>query len=94
MNLLSRIREKICKSIVGIDASQLYPFSLTQPMPTGLYTRWEYDTVQNLKDSNLNRTNLESLRTWLCHISKEKDPTVKFRVYTLHEISKRLIVSR
>ena len=29
----------VCKSIVGIDASQLYPFSMCQPMPTGLYTR-------------------------------------------------------
>ena len=37
----------ICKSIVGIDASQLYPYSLCQPMPTGLYTRWEYDTESN-----------------------------------------------
>ena len=34
----------ICKSIVGIDASQLYPYSMCQPMPTGLYTRWECDT--------------------------------------------------
>ena len=34
----------ICKSIVGIDASQLHPYSMCQPMPTGLYTRWEYDT--------------------------------------------------
>ena len=35
---------KLCKSIVGIDASQLYPYSMCQPMPTGLYTRWNYDT--------------------------------------------------
>ena len=34
----------LCKSIVGIDASQLYPYSMCQPMPTGLYTRWNYDT--------------------------------------------------
>ena len=33
----------ICKSIVGIDASQLYPLSMCQHMPTGLYMRWEYD---------------------------------------------------
>ena len=32
----------LCKSIVGIDASQLYPYSMCQPMLTGLYTRWEY----------------------------------------------------
>ena len=33
----------ICKSTVGIDASQLYPYSMCQPMPTGLYTRWDFD---------------------------------------------------
>ena len=34
----------ICKSNVGIDASQLYPYSMCQPMPTGLYTRWDLDS--------------------------------------------------
>ena len=34
----------ICKSIVGIDASQLYPYSMYQPMPTGIYTRWDIDS--------------------------------------------------
>ena len=38
----------ICKSIAGIDASQLYPYSMCHPMPTGLYTRWDYDTESNL----------------------------------------------
>ena len=33
----------LCKSIVGIGASQLYPYSTCQPMPTGFYTRREYD---------------------------------------------------
>ena len=42
-----RNSRNICKSIVGIDASQLYPYSVCQPMPTGLYTRWEYDTESN-----------------------------------------------
>ena len=36
----------ICKLIDGIDASQLYPYSIFQDMPTGLYTRWEFDTDQ------------------------------------------------
>ena len=31
--------ENLCKSIVGIDASQLNPFSMCQEMPTGLYSR-------------------------------------------------------
>ena len=34
----------LCNSIVGIDASQLYPYWMCQPMPTGFYTRWEYDS--------------------------------------------------
>ena len=34
----------ICKSIVGIDAGQLYPYSMCQPMPSGLYTRWDFDS--------------------------------------------------
>ena len=34
----------LCKSIVGIDAIQLYPYSMCQPMPTGLYTRWDFDS--------------------------------------------------
>ena len=39
--------ESICKSIVGIDASQLYPYSMCQPRPTGLYTRWDCDAESN-----------------------------------------------
>ena len=38
---------KICKTIVDIDASQLYPYSMCQPMPTEINTRWEYDTESN-----------------------------------------------
>ena len=37
----------IFKSGVGIDASQFYPYSMCQSMPTGLYTRLEYDTEYN-----------------------------------------------
>ena len=39
-----RRSNNVCKTKVGIDASQLYPFSMCQAMPTGLYTRWEFDT--------------------------------------------------
>ena len=51
-----RNSENICKSIVGIDASQLYPYSMCQPMPTGLYTRWEYDTESNRFKPQQNKT--------------------------------------
>ena len=33
-----------CKSIVRIDASHLYPYSMCQHMPAGLYTRWDFDS--------------------------------------------------
>ena len=39
-----RKSSNLCKSIVGIDAGQLYPYSMCQPIPTGLSTRWEYDS--------------------------------------------------
>ena len=34
----------ICKGKNEKDAGQLYPFSMSQALPTGLYTRWEFDT--------------------------------------------------
>ena len=40
----------VCKMIVGIDASQLYPSSFCQPMPKGLYKRYEFDAeLQRIK---------------------------------------------
>ena len=39
-----RNSSNVCKSIVGIDVSQLYPYSMCHDMPTGLYTRWEFDS--------------------------------------------------
>ena len=33
----------LCKSIVGIDANQLYSYTMCQPMPTGQYTGWDLD---------------------------------------------------
>ena len=44
MKLLFENQQKFCKSFVGIDASQQYPYSMCQPMPTGLYTRWDSDS--------------------------------------------------
>ena len=46
----------ICKSIVGIDASQLYPYSMYQPMPTNLYTRWDFDSETSRFTSRQNKT--------------------------------------
>ena len=50
------------KSFVGIDASQLHPFSMCQDMPTGLYTRWEFDTDMQKFKAGCNRArNFENM---------------------------------
>ena len=46
----------LCKSIVGVDASQLYPYSMCQPMQTGLYTRWDLDSETSRLIPRQNRT--------------------------------------
>ena len=57
-----RNSSNVCNSIVGIDASQLYPFSMCQNMPTGLYTRWEFDTEMQKFKARHNRTrNFENM---------------------------------
>ena len=43
-----RQSDNVCQSIEGIDASQLYPYSMCQNMPTGIYTRYEYDSESEL----------------------------------------------
>ena len=52
------IREStnICKSIVGIDANQLYPYPICQPLPTGLYTRWDIDSETGRFTPRQNKT--------------------------------------
>ena len=37
-----RESENACKSVVRIDASPLYPFSMTKDMQTGPYAMWEF----------------------------------------------------
>ena len=51
-----------CKLIVGIDASQLYRFSMCQDMATGLYTRWDFDTdIQKFKARHNRPRNFENM---------------------------------
>ena len=39
-----RKSSNLCKSIGGIDVCQFYPYSMCQPMPTGLFKRREYNS--------------------------------------------------
>ena len=42
--------------MIGVDASQLYPFSMCPKMTTRLYTRWEYDSETDRLKARNNRT--------------------------------------
>ena len=57
-----RNSRNICIFIVDIDASQLYLYSMCQPMPTGPYTQWEYETESNRFKPQQNKSrNFESM---------------------------------
>ena len=52
----TRKSTNICKYIVGNDASQLYPYSMCQPKPTGLYKRWDIDSETSRFTPRQNKT--------------------------------------
>ena len=86
-----RNTENICKSIMGIDSSQLYPFSMCQEVPTGLYTRWEFDS-DSQKFKARQKINRGNLRTWLCRTYNLNVLTALLNATTQLELRKRLIV--
>ena len=57
-----RNSSNVCKLIIVINSSQLYPFSMCQDMPTGLYTRWDFDTeLQKFKARHNRPRNFENM---------------------------------
>ena len=62
-----RKSSNLCKSTVGIDASQLYPYSMSQPMPLDCIR--DGSTILKPRDSQLVKTNLAPLRLWSVVIS-------------------------
>ena len=65
----------ICKSIVGIDASQRYPISKCQDNPTGLHTKWEYDT--NKRKLKVDIKDHVKMRIWSCLSTRNKYQNAK-----------------
>ena len=45
-----------CKPVVGIHSNQLYPYSMSKPMPAGLYTRWDLDPQTSRYTPRQNKT--------------------------------------
>ena len=74
----NRKSANICKSIVGIDACQLYSYSMCQPMPTGLYTRWDFDSKTS-SFTPRQKTRPAAFKIWSCPISNEQDQNVKLK---------------
>ena len=72
-----RKSRNLCKSIVGIDASQLFPYSMCQPMPTGLIRVGIW--IQKRVDSHLDKTRPAALKIWSFPISNEQDQNVKLK---------------
>ena len=81
----------LCKSVVGINASQLYPYSMCQPMPTGLYTRWEY--VSGTKRFTARQNKSCPLGRCFCFTFNEVGQIAILRIMSLLEDKRKLIAS-
>ena len=55
---LNRNSTNWCKTIVGIDAIQLHPYSMCQVMPDGLYTRWDLESESFKFEPRRNETRI------------------------------------
>ena len=83
-----RNSSNVCISVVGIDASQLYPFSMCQDMPTGLYTRWEFDTDMQKFKARHNRSH--KFENMVISSTMNKDQNAKLRVFSDLENRKKI----
>ena len=74
-----RDSSNICKSIVGIDARQFYPYSMCQDMPTWLYLRWEFDSDMQKFKARHNRS--RSFETMVMSYYQETRPECRIENY-------------
>ena len=87
-----RNSENVCKSFVGTDARQLYPYSMCQPMPTGLYTRWEFDTESNRFKPQQNKS--RNFEIMVMSYFQRQRPYCKIESFYTTGTQKNLTVSR
>ena len=88
--IFTRKSTNLCKCIVGIDASQLYPYQCVSQGPL-LYKPDGRATV-TLNNSHSFKTNRAHSRTWSFHIFNEINQIVQLRVILLL-VDKKVIVS-
>ena len=56
LKLLSESLQTCANLMLGLIASQLYPYPKCQPTPTGLYTRWDCDSETSRFTPRQNKT--------------------------------------
>ena len=86
-----RKSSNLCKTIVGIDASQLYPTQCVNQCQLDCIR--DGSTILKLIDSQLGKTNLAPLRIWCCHAFNKVAQIAKLRVMLLLVYKRRLIAS-
>ena len=81
----------LCESIVGINASHLYTYSISQPLPTGIYALWALDPETSWFASPQNKTHgFESMVT---SYFQQKRPQWKTEIFYTTRIQKKMTVS-
>ena len=88
MKLLSGIQEIFVNLLLALTQVSCILIRCASPCQQDYIRNGNF--TQSLIDLNLNRTNPETLRTKLCHISRDKDPTVKLRVSTPQDLRKKI----
>ena len=83
-----RNTENICKSYVGIDARQLYPFTMCQELPIGLYTRWEFDSDSQKFKARQNKS--RKFENMLCRTYNLSVLTAPLKAPTQLELRKKI----
>ena len=83
----------VCESIVGIDASQLYPLSMSQHMPAELYTRNRFDAgLQRFKPRQNNDRNSGNLVKLYFQLIRRDCKIERFYTTWTQKLRKGLIV--
>ena len=77
---------------VGFDAIQLYPYSVTHPMPTSLFRRWDLNTEMGRITHPRNQT--INFKNRVCPIFNEPVQNVKLKTSTVQANKRQLTVSQ
>ena len=86
-----RKSSNLCKSIVGIVASQLYSYSMCQPVPTGFYTRWKYDSETKRFTARQNKS--RSFENMIMSYFQRSRPNCQIEGNVTNARQKKLIAS-